>query len=720
MLNTECNCSSANRPVHSAADQQSTSKSSQAWTTADLCAQCASIDLNGLLQLGWQSKPHQLLSLSSGRKSSCPLCRFFAAIGSSNKPEVAADAVLKVLLGQRGYRGYLSRLLLNEAKEWASEFIYKAPWIGLSTEGSDASTTEFGIMPVISRSPGDQLPTFAVRQLDAGFIDFAVLRGWVSYCKFHHQGNCGILQSHPQQVPGLKLIDCETGAIVDASSGCEFAALSYVWGATHGSDKDEPVRKGYLPNDVPQTISDAVQAVRQLGLRYLWIDKYCIDQDDIANVKQQISVMDIIYNLAVVTIIAACGEDASFGLPGVGRTSRVQQPTINLNGQIWVSCLDFQQEMIRRSKWNSRGWTYQEALFSRRRLFFTEEQVYFECNSICCPEMAAYDFHYLTEKIKYLPQGLFQGGFSFPIGGGLEDRIRDYTTRDLTFQGDAINALRGVFRAFAAMPSPVRQFWGIPMDYYKGVFSPWPPNTARIASWEFPGSVDAAFARALCWHLNKPASRREGFPSWSWAGWMGHLSHSHPWGFSTAFGDSEVKVWLQRSDGTYDRLCESVITCVSQQDGQLSMAYTPTLRVEAWTSEVRFEYIDQGFDDVRTQSENDNPDPRYFTSIMTRDPEPQGTLYWPLVLSAQVAVGDEFHRMLCQEKFDCIWFSKQAYFGVVVWRAKGIVAERIGHIDAEWYHFEPEGGEEVQDRKHVGRPVLFEYCLPKRRIILMR
>jgi hypothetical protein len=41
---------------------------------------------------------------------------------------------------------------------------------------------------------------------------------------------------------------------------------------------------------------------------------------------------------------------------------------------------------IQSSAWITRGWTYQEAVLSRRCLFFTDEQVYFVCKQMTCCE----------------------------------------------------------------------------------------------------------------------------------------------------------------------------------------------------------------------------------------------------------------------------------------------------------------------------------------------
>jgi len=119
-----------------------------------------------------------------------------------------------------------------------------------------------------------------------------------------------------------------------------------------GSDT---VPKGLLPVELPRTVLDAVQAVLRLGLQYLWVDKYCIDQDDAAGLESQIAIMDTVYHLADVTIVVACGKDASFGLPGIGLTRRREQPIINLDGRVLASCLHDPIEIIRRSKWNTRG-----------------------------------------------------------------------------------------------------------------------------------------------------------------------------------------------------------------------------------------------------------------------------------------------------------------------------------------------------------------------------
>jgi hypothetical protein len=90
-------------------------------------------------------------------------------------------------------------------------------------------------------------------------------------------------------------------------------------------------------------------------------------------------------------IVAAAGENSSFGLPGMVSRCRVQQPSINIDGQVWLSALQDPKDLTIDSKWASRAWTYQVGLLSVRRLIFTVEKVYFECNTMPCRESANYD-----------------------------------------------------------------------------------------------------------------------------------------------------------------------------------------------------------------------------------------------------------------------------------------------------------------------------------------
>lgn len=99
--------------------------------------------------------------------------------------------------------------------------------------------------------------------------------------------------------------------------------------------------------------------------------------------------MDKVYSNAMVTLFAAAGEDADFGLPGVGHAPGRKQPSASVHGSLLVSTLGLPERCVRKLRWATRGWTYQEGVFATKRLVFTEEQVHYECKSMECCESVA-------------------------------------------------------------------------------------------------------------------------------------------------------------------------------------------------------------------------------------------------------------------------------------------------------------------------------------------
>lgn len=371
---------------------------------ADLCAQCASLDLYALMNDGKPDTRNSTISLKIKISSPCPLCQFFIATVASNKllpanPDHELEFELKPLESQWAFSSYFYDVL----KSWYDSSVpcpmSESRVLGLDMAVPNDSGEVLSARCATLGSPLDgQDPVFSLRRLEPGRIDFAPIRGWLSYCKAHHEDFCGILQGYPRQLSCLKVIECETGAIIKLPEDCEFAALSYVWGQ-QCDEQSTTSRAGFLPTHVPKTISDAIQATIHLNIRYLWVDQYCINQKDQTELGEQIGIMDTVYQLATVTLIAACGEDASFGLPGISSTPRYKQPAIKINGRTWVSAQITLEERVIGSKWWSRAWTYQEGFFSRRRLFFTETEIFFECNTICTQEDLAYDLHHLSDIV---------------------------------------------------------------------------------------------------------------------------------------------------------------------------------------------------------------------------------------------------------------------------------------------------------------------------------
>jgi hypothetical protein len=214
------------------------------------------------------------------------------------------------------------------------------------------------------------------------------------------------------------------------------------------------LRRAYRPRGVSQVVEDAMVVVKALGKRYLWVDQWCIEQNN-GNVKHlQIQEMDRMYAGAYATIVASAGSNSTFGLPGISRSRRSEQLSATVSDMELYSSLPPLQIALNAATWNERGWTYQETILSRRCLFFTDIQVYFVCagmssceaailNQIASPPTST--LHHSTESA--MSAVIFRDG-NFTLGEPPFDQfaahICQFSGRHLTYDNDILNAFRGL------------------------------------------------------------------------------------------------------------------------------------------------------------------------------------------------------------------------------------------------------------------------------------
>jgi len=245
--------------------------------------------------------------------------------------------------------------------------------------------------------------------------------------------------------------------------------------------------------------------------------------------NRQIEIMNKIYQGAWVTIVALGATSAHSGIPRIRPNSmlplRSNQASCVWNGTRLMATLPTLSQQAAKSKWQTRAWTYQEAILSPRCLFFTEDQVYFECNSIqCCESIdesnSAYHQIPATDRLSMLYSCVCHGGSQNAIGKGVfrdplatsrverewltkknrferyAELVEVYSTKEMTFSSDTLNALSGVLQQLTYVCFPAGCYWGLPVDI---------------------------LPFALLWQHRGSQIRRLEFPSWSWAGWKGEL-----------------------------------------------------------------------------------------------------------------------------------------------------------------------------------------------------
>lgn len=501
-----------------------------------LCKRCQNIDLDKLLSVNYKTSGglpvSGLTRISTWQVDTCALCNLFR---STLPPNVLADHVKLTL------------------RAYSSKKIHYMGWSSVDTNLLQivAKDYQFSGRYIVSQPSGINGP---VQMIQKKFERYGTVRDWINLCLVMHTTVCEI--KDPSPVRYQELIDCQTRTLVPAEDH-PYVALSYAWGQIPEKyNVADHSRK--LPTHFPRTIEDAITVTLKLDFRYLWVDRYCIDQKAGKEKQHQLRQMDLIYRNAELTIIAAAGSDPNYGLPGVGHQNRkVRNLTTSakIGKHFLITTDDTPTLSVNGTKWNTRGWTFQEALLSRRRLVFTEEQVYFECHGMYCCESLKFPLEYMHRKDK---QG-FTKSFcvdgrvgAFPRGIGKTNveivrRIEEYTKRTLSNSEDILNAMLGIFNAFERSDMKVKQHLGIP------ILPPMTraPNQGDIFKVVQGWTPAMGFFVGLCWDVRKPAERRSGFPSWSWTGWqstvswgIGNLSH---WPAITV--DPNVQLSIECSDG---------------------------------------------------------------------------------------------------------------------------------------------------------------------------
>lgn len=358
-----------------------------------LCKRCARIDFKGIFALACPPEGRIVLNLGRLLESSpCPLCRLFHSTQFTYLP-----FRVKVVRTSQGPESWAVLRPVFTALPGPDEAIHEGEQAGLGITVVTNLTGEKPnmhdmrlqgrdelIIPVRSSTTASlRLGTVEGAPINRWKVDYFRIHGWLQQCDRRHSDTCSPLaQGRPLQ---LLCIDCHTMDIVPIGPGDEYFALSYVWGSRNGPPRAES--SGLLPlnDEAPQVVRDAMIVVQELGKRYLWVDQFCINQanEDIKN--RQIRHMDQVYEGAYATIVAAAGYNADFGLPGVSR-SRFKQCVAETNDMTLMAAPPCLQGDLGASGWIKRGWTYQEAVLSRRLIIFTEHQVHFVCAVMTCGE----------------------------------------------------------------------------------------------------------------------------------------------------------------------------------------------------------------------------------------------------------------------------------------------------------------------------------------------
>lgn len=367
-----------------------------------------------------------------------------------------------------------------------------------------SSTSEFLIVDQTSTHNAQKSSEKLCRRLDHPIIEilskpsgdtssakaFSTLKKWLSVCETEHTiCNSWRGRSLPHRVLEIQSLQPLCVRLVQNCSRPEkYACLSYRWGpqtkltSLNTGNLDE-YKAGVPENKLYPLVIDAITAAYRLDLRYIWIDSYCIIQDDQRDWEIEAADMASIYEHAFLTLCATSSEDGRSMFSTTTKEALGKQVTTVGGEPVFIREKLSQPSgaMLRRA------WVFQERLLSTRIIHFTGREIFWECleNGWC-----------ECGSCTFLENKIWPGGrIKFPKS--LENLkwehiVQEYEGMELTFAKDRLPALAGVARRYGE--------WNR-KTYVAGL---WKEDIPRALMWS-----KATFRR------ERPL--RQAAPTWSWA-----------------------------------------------------------------------------------------------------------------------------------------------------------------------------------------------------------
>ena len=417
--------------------------------------------------------------------------------------------------------------------------------------------------------------TFLGRRVESGRCNPKLMRDWINTCCKDHGSRCQTAGLHDPRFELMisqaffGVIDVQDMRLVRLPSGERYVALSYTWGgdlpfrsllsnvrklqASRGIEK--------ILGSLPRTLRDTIDLVRDLGERYLWVDSLCIVQDSDKSWELNASVMDLVYGNAFFTICAADGDKPSSGLHGMDpRQRHFSQHMEDYAPGMRLMVSFLAESYIQHSAWNTRGWTFQERLLSKRCLIFTDSRVFFQCRSTTMREdVAGEETTGWSIEHAHAPWQILDDLNTRAILLYMKS-VERYTSRKLTRPENILSAFQGIANTIGRSLDPVqsRFLFGLPRSHFDWALL-WEPRQAAderlIENKAYEGAAknvagEAVGSRKESGDSNAskkdsaeqaPAKKRL-FPSWSWCGWQdsimeykttstltGPTTHLHEW-----------------------------------------------------------------------------------------------------------------------------------------------------------------------------------------------
>ena len=351
--------------------------------------------------------------------------------------------------------------------------------------------------------------------VDALWVDMGRIQKWLGQCDSSHNGIC-------RDAPGmtdiklpdiLYLVDVENKCIIVANGIPKYIALSYVW--AHASNQCELTQENLVFMQQPGslnshqiisrmsgTIRAAMSFGQLIGVRYLWVDRLCIIQNDSLRKDEQIDAMGGIYLHSYLTLAVADSDDSSSGLrgiEGVTQPRHLPQTVYTFHASPHSVTAFIYPFMRPRTVYDTRGWTFQEQMLAKRTLMFTPDGMRWICQS-CDYRERQVDLQFPLSGWNSTGKNMTYAYTVWPNVKLWDTTLSTYLERHLTYEEDILRAFAGIMNVLSG---------GFPGGFHFGL-------------------PELFFDAALLWRPYSFLERRTSstglaLPSWSWCGWKGQI-----------------------------------------------------------------------------------------------------------------------------------------------------------------------------------------------------
>jgi hypothetical protein len=229
------------------------------------------------------SSAYHIASISAeSLDSSCYLCiqfRTFFIDSSSKRLPISFE------LKGRDIGGCSTQLSIHYPGTVVQKHLFSTkPWEFWNPYGQPRTSRVVPHCPLSSDTYFDPSSGFTRTRIS---FDHRQAETWIVGCRARHTESCSIPKRNEFKYKWL--IDCETVQL--CMSDEPYVCLSYLWGKAGPGEIPSNLD---LAAQVPSTISDAIKVTLAIGMRYLWVDRYCIDQENTNEKHSLIQNMDAI------------------------------------------------------------------------------------------------------------------------------------------------------------------------------------------------------------------------------------------------------------------------------------------------------------------------------------------------------------------------------------------------------------------------------------------